>query len=104
MNTRVNIYIFTQIYNHIYFPPDLVQQSQLSEKLMVVTIISREITKKKEFQWVWLEKKKNWLHKIILAVQKRPHPPQPLARHEAAPQSYSLSLSVCYIAFLHDAT
>lgn len=46
MNTRVNIYIFTQICNHIYFPPDLVQQSHLSEKLMVVTIINREITKK----------------------------------------------------------
>lgn len=80
MNTRVNIYIFTQIC-HIYFRPDLVQQSRLSVKLIVGIIVIR---KKKG------RKKKHWLHNL-LAVQEQDRSLQPLAQQEATPLSCSRS-------------
>lgn len=95
MNTRVNIYIFTQICHHIYFRPDLVQQSRFISEVNSWNDnhSGRERKKKKKsFEECEFKKKEtNWLHKIILAVQEQDHPWQALARQEATPQSCSQS-------------
>lgn len=95
MNTRVNIYIFTQICRHIYFRPDLVQQSQLSVKLIVGIIVIRK------------EKgKEDECGKKPLATQYIGCTGTGLlfaALGTAGGDSSVLQL-VCYIAFLHDAT
>lgn len=93
MNTRVNIYIFTQICHHIYCRPDLVQQSRFIGEVNSRNDnhSGREREKKKVARSASLKKETNWLHKIILAVQEQDHPWQALARQEATPQSCSQS-------------
>lgn len=103
MNTRVNIYIFTQICHHIYCRPDLVQQSRFIGEVNSRNDnhSGREREKKKSFEECEFKKRNQ------LATQNNTDctgTGPPLAGLGTAGGDSSVLQSVCYIAFLHDAT
>lgn len=102
MNTRVNIYIFTQICHHIYFRPDLVQQSRfISEVNSRNDNHSGRERGGGSFEECEFKKRNQAATQNSIGCTGTG---PPLAGLGTAGGDPSVLHSVCSIAYLHDAT